>query len=234
MEMFNKIIFVSKDKDFISLAKKYTSNAYCMDIKDLKKSDKFVYFYFSPANSLCFMDGGIDYTLSREIMPGVEQKLRSVVQKHGYTSLLGRKYLPIGSCCLIDYDDNNILLSCPTMLLPQDVSETKNCYYATMAALYAVQEYYEKNEKDEKDFFIVMTSACCGYGKMDVEQSLCQCFQAIRDYKIYGDDATMISHSDGIILLKEPNMEEQPHVYANTEWLGQSIMFCEASKNKEN
>ena len=221
---FDKIVFISKDKDYISLASKYTSSTYCMDVSLYKKIDNCVYFYFSPANSLCFMDGGIDYALSRKIMPGVEKKLRSIVQKHGYLSLLGRKYLPIGSCCIIDNESDKVLVSCPTMLLPQDVSQTRNCYYATMAALYSIQEYFLKYEQ-EKDYRIIMTSACCGYGRMDIVDSLRQCFQAIRDYKTYGDDATIISHSYGIILLKEPNLKEQPHVYENTEWLGHEIMF---------
>jgi O-acetyl-ADP-ribose deacetylase (regulator of RNase III) len=35
-------------------------------------------YYISPANSLCFMDGGIDYALSRIIFPGIEKQLKNV------------------------------------------------------------------------------------------------------------------------------------------------------------
>lgn len=129
------------------------------------------------------MDGGIDFILSRYILKGCEKKLRDVVADHGYTSLLGRKYLPIGSSCIIDRNDNKVLVSCPTMLLPQDVSKTKNCYYSTMACLYSIAEYYPY-----KNYKIIMTSACCGYGKMNHIESLHQCFQAIRNYKKYGND----------------------------------------------
>jgi len=33
-------------------------------------------YYVSPANSLCFMDGGIDYALSRIIFPNIEMEVK--------------------------------------------------------------------------------------------------------------------------------------------------------------
>jgi len=50
------------------------------------------------------------------------------------------------------------------MLLPQDVSNTKNAYYATMSILYNV--LINKKEKIE-NIDILFTAFCCGYGKMN-------------------------------------------------------------------
>jgi O-acetyl-ADP-ribose deacetylase (regulator of RNase III) len=38
-------------------------------------------YYVSPANSLCFMDGGFDYALSRIIFPNIEAEVKQIVKK---------------------------------------------------------------------------------------------------------------------------------------------------------
>lgn len=43
-----------------------------MKIQDYVPSPNKKTYYVSPANSLCFMDGSIDYALSRIIFPNIE------------------------------------------------------------------------------------------------------------------------------------------------------------------
>jgi len=57
------------------------------------------------------------------------------------------------------------------MLLPQNVSNTKNAYYATIAVLYNI---FINAKEDIEDIDIIFTSFCCGYGKMEEEVSIQQ------------------------------------------------------------
>jgi O-acetyl-ADP-ribose deacetylase (regulator of RNase III) len=202
------IKFISLNDQFIQTAKKYGFIADTIKIQDYK-SDKKTY-YVSPANSLGFMDGGIDYALSRIVMPNIEPVVKQNIKNLKITNLIDRCYLPIGSSIIIDYSSIKSLVVAPTMLLPQDVSKTNNAYYATMAVLYNVicnrQESLEKVD-------ILLTSMCCGWGKMDIETSFQQIRKAIEDYKEYNPKIL-----NGSVILKQPNLSEQPKYYQNTEW----------------
>ena len=63
------IIFISLEEEFINKIKKYNYEGYIMKIEDYKIKRKT--YYISPANSLCFMDGGIDKPLSQIIFPNI-------------------------------------------------------------------------------------------------------------------------------------------------------------------
>ena len=97
------------------------------------------------------------------------------------------------------------------MLLPQAVPATRNAYYATMAVLYNVLVNRGEN-LDDVD--ILMTSFCCGYGKMSEQESIQQILDGIRDYPNYKP-----MRLTKFIILAEPNQHEQPKYYQNTEWL---------------
>lgn len=93
------------------------------------------------------------------------------------------------------------------MLLPQDVSNTRNAYYATMAVFLI-------NKKENIDNIdIIFTSLCCGYGKMTELNSMTQIMEGINDYKLY--NPTIINEN---IIIHEPNLLDQPKYYMNTEW----------------
>lgn len=169
-------------------------------------------YYVSPANSLCFFDGGIDLVLSRIIFPNIEPKVKKIVKDLNIRSIVGKYYLPIGSSIIIDHetDTNKSLIVSPTMLLPQDVSNTRNSYYATMAVLYNIL-INKKENIDNID--IIFTSLCCGYGKMPELDSIIQIMEGINDYKLY--NPTIINEN---IIIHEPNLLDQPKYYMNTEW----------------
>ncbi len=203
------ITFISLNEKFIELAKNKGLNAQVCRIENYKPI-KPVVFYVSPSNSLGFMDGNYDLALSRIIFPNIEKTVKLNIKKYGKINLLGRYYLPIGSSIINETNKiNNFMVSCPTMLLPQDVSNTSNCYFATIAALYNI---YINCKYNDDDIEIILTSMCCGWGKMTEENSLSQIIDAIETYKNYKPVCI-----DKCILL-EPNLDEQPKYYQNTEW----------------
>ncbi len=204
------IQFVSLNEEFITKIKSYEFEAYLCKIEDYVPNKNKRTYYVSPANSLCFMDGGIDLSLSRIVFSGIEKNVRSMVQKMNITTKLGRPYLPIGSSLIIDYDNQRSLIVSPTMLLPQDVSKTQNAYYTTIAILYNI---LVNRKEDLHNINIVFTSLCCGYGKMSIDESISQILDGIRDYQKY--NPVIINNN---IILCEPNLKEQPKYYQNSEW----------------
>lgn len=201
------IIFISLSKSFINKVKQLGFESYNMKIQEYKPKRKT--YYVSPANSLCFMDGGIDYALSRIIFPNIEKEVKSILNIYGKKNLLRRKYLSIGSSIIIEKGEKNLIVS-PTMLLPQNVSKTNNAYYATMAILYNLLINKKENLNN---IDIIFTSFCCGYGKMDEEESIKQIIKGINDYKNYKPN--IINEN---IIIYEPNLNEQPKYYQNTEF----------------
>jgi O-acetyl-ADP-ribose deacetylase (regulator of RNase III) len=207
------IIFISLNDTFTQKIQKHGFEAKTMHIQDYILNPLRKTYYVSPANSLCFMDGGIDFALSRIVFPSIELEVKSIVKELGIVSLVGKPYLPIGSSIIIskNTDTHKSLVVAPTMLLPQDVSKTHNAYYATMAVLYNI--LVNQNQKLE-DTDILFTSFCCGYGKMDEEISIQQILDGIRDYSHYKPN--VINHN---IIIHQPNLYEQPKYYQNTEFM---------------
>ena len=80
-----------------------------------------------------------------------------------------------------------------------------------MAVLYNILVNRGENLSDVD---ILMTSFCCGYGKMNESESIQQITNGIRDYMTYQPIWTAKN-----IVLAEPNLWEQPKYYQNTEWM---------------
>ncbi len=186
-------------------------SAHVMDIAEYVPVAGHKTYYVSPANSLGFMDGGIDLVLSRRVFPGVEPEVKEAIAEIGIKSLLGRYYLPIGSSLILDKDSRALSIS-PTMLLPQNIRATDNVYYATMATLYNIL-VNRKESLETTD--ILFTSMGCGYGGLLEEESILQILQAIQDYKIFYTP-TMVAEN---LVVWEANLDSQPSYYMNTEFL---------------
>lgn len=215
------IKFISLNNTFIEKIKKYGFEAKTMKIQDYISNPNKKTYYISPANSLCFMDGGIDYALSRIIFPDIETEVKKNVKELGIKNIMGRTYLPIGSSIIIDKENNKSLVISPTMLLPQNVSNTKNAYYATISVLYNI--LINKKEKLE-NIDIIFTSFCCGYGKMNEDVSIQQILDGIKDYINY--KPKVINKN---IIINEPNLYNQPKYYQNTEFFNikpEEIIKC--------
>lgn len=204
------IIFITLSESFNEKARQHGFDARTIKIQDYVPSATRKTYYVSPANSLCFMDGGIDYALSRLVFPNIEAEVKAVVKQLGITSIVGKPYLPIGSSVIVDRGDSKALVVAPTMLLPQNVSGTKNAYYATIAVLYNVLV----NRKESlANVDIIFTSFCCGYGKMDEAVALQQIIDGIRDYPTYTP-----KNINRNTIICEPNLQQQPKLYQNTEF----------------
>lgn len=204
------IIFISLSETYTQKIKQHGFEAKTMKIQDYIPNPNKKTYYVSPANSLCFMDGGIDYALSRIIFPNIEAEVKNTVRLLGITSIVGKPYLPIGSSIIIHKDNNKSLVISPTMLLPQNVSQTKNAYYATIAVLYNI---LINNKEDINNIDIIFTSFCCGYGKMDEDESIKQILEGLNDYIYY--KPKIVNKN---IIINEPNLYEQPKYYQNTEF----------------
>lgn len=205
------IIFVSLSDIFVNKIKEHGYDSKLIKIEDYVPEPNKKIYYVSPANSLGFMDGGIDFALSRKIFPNIENKVKNNIRTIGIKNLLGRYYLPIGSSMILECDDFRSLIVAPTMLLPQDISKTHNVYYATMAILYNI--IINKKEKLD-NVNIIFTSFGCGYGKMNEDESIRQIIDGINDYKNYKPN--VLNNS---IIINEPNLFEQPKYYQNSEWI---------------
>lgn len=207
------IRFVSLNPTFNEKIQEHGYEAFTQKIQDyVPRSNKHT-FYVSPANSLCFMDGGYDYALSRIVFPGIESEVRRAVRDLDIVSHVGKPYLPIGSAILLKIDDMRSLVVAPTMLLPQNVSKTKNAYYATQAVLFMVHSHIEQQGVSLDDVDIILTAFCCGYGKMEEDVAVQQMAEGIRDHKKYIPQWTT-----SFAVICEPNLLDQPKYYQNTEF----------------
>jgi len=214
------IIFISLSETYIEKIKQCGFEAKAMKIQDYVSNPNKKTYYVSPANSLCFMDGGIDFALSRIIFPNIEKEVKTIVKRLGIISIVGNPYLPIGSSIIVNKGDKSLIIS-PTMLLPQNVSNTKNAYYATMAVLYNI--LINKKENIE-EIDIIFTSLCCGYGKMEEDVSIEQIIDGVKDYINY---KPKVIYED--IIINEPNLYDQPKYYQNTEFFSikpEEITYC--------
>lgn len=166
--------------------------------------------FISPANSLGFMDGGIDYVLSRIMFPGIEQKVKQAFKSRGHISLLGRPYLPIGKAVTVETQHPDVfLIAAPTMWLPQDVQDTHNAYHA----MYAILEEAQKYPKIKK---IMLCGLCSGCGMMHPKEAIQQMFNAYTDFK----DGRPATYTIAQIA------DEQPYEYMNTEFKHISVEEC--------
>ncbi len=180
------ILFISLNTTFINEIAKHCYKGYVMNILNYIPHGERTTYYVSAANSMCTMNGGIDYILSRHVFKNAKSQLALIIKQYGKINASQQKYLPIGSSIIINHDDINKtnvrLISAPTMLRPQNVAHTRNAYYATMAILYNI---LINRGESLHDVDILFTSLCCGCGKMDEHESIKQILEGIRDYTTY-------------------------------------------------
>jgi O-acetyl-ADP-ribose deacetylase (regulator of RNase III) len=125
----------------------------------------------SPANSYGLMDGGVDRVINYTTNY-ISEKVQKIIQ----FQYKGEQ--PVGTCLIIPTDMNSpvkcqykYLAHTPTMRVPKDVSNTDNAYLAFRALL---SELINHNRQYNDINTIVMTSFCCGAGKMNPVQSALQ------------------------------------------------------------
>ena len=199
------------------------------DVKD-RLEDHTV--FVSASNSLLFADAGLDRVYSRHLFPGSEKAMKSLLPFIGKINLVGKRYLPIGDALMInvssmldkskmhDSPDESTdwlhiyLIACPTMLLPQNVKDTRNAYHSALAALKAAHAHPQIKR-------VVFSGMCCGWGKMAALDSARQMRHALLDFEAGVANGDIIKSQDKDALLYRSRFEplpEQPDFYENTEW----------------
>lgn len=216
-----KVIFidVSPDAQFIECLRSYFGERENIqyqygDVKDIDVQGK---AFISPANSLLFMDGGIDNVFSRVMFPGIEDKAKQKMRTLNKQTLIGRPYLPVGSAIIVPTQHpTTYLISSPTMFLPHDVSMTRNAYHSFMAAL-CVFDKFKKATNNKTVDTLVCCSLCCGWGKMSYQESAKQIWEAYHDFMSVKRPAELGDKSDPYSYVTASRDEEQPNCYDNRE-----------------
>jgi O-acetyl-ADP-ribose deacetylase (regulator of RNase III) len=216
--MVLKVVFVSLNADFCAVARRVGEyEVHEVPIQSYEPTSAHA-VYVSPANSLGFMDGGIDMALSRMVFPGIEREVKRGIRQIGRESRLGRPYLPIGSSMLLATEvPCRYLMVAPTMLLPQPIEGTTNVYEAaraTMANMRFCQQLVDV--QGEEDVEVIFTSMGCGWGHVSEVDSLAQMCAGIMDAS-----SKLETEPCGVanVWLREPTLGKQPKVYMNTEWV---------------
>lgn len=157
--------------------------------------------FVSPANSLLFMDGGIDQVYMN-LFPNIELNVKAKGREYGKMTFLGRHFLPIGHAIVVPTRKNGTyIVSSPTMFLPLDVSNTYNAYHATYAALTAALLCTNITH-------VVFPGMATGIGKLSIDKAAKQMWDAIED-SLSGEPARFSEHQI---------VQDQPSVYAYKEY----------------
>ncbi len=112
----------------------------------------------SPANSFGFMNGGIDFAISKNLGWHIEKRLQKVIREKYFGELL------VGQAEIIptDHTDFPYLISAPTMRTPMTIHRSPNVYLSMKAILTLLQ--YGKFENGEPIKDKVKTVALSGLG----------------------------------------------------------------------
>lgn len=165
-----EITFVSRDADALQVLQNELSDgkysfkySFKYVVKDIrKKADLDGYdVYISPANSFGELQGGIDM---QYFLHFGRKELQDKVYKEIKTRYQGE--VLVGEFCVITLPDDKLLLLCPTMTIPTDVSQTRNAYYFTRAMLKGLNILQKTGKKIKKVFCPI---PCIGVGGMDPE-----------------------------------------------------------------
>ncbi|MDR1316267.1 MAG: macro domain-containing protein [Spirochaetales bacterium] len=137
----------------------------CGNIFDIK-ADAII----SPANSFGFMDGGIDLVYSGYFGGEIQKSLQNKI----ISDFNGE--LPVGRAAIIETKNNTIkyLVSCPTMRVPEIISNTVNAYLAFRAGLIEIINFNQT--KSEK----ISSILCPGLGTLTGNISAKTCAKQMR------------------------------------------------------
>jgi O-acetyl-ADP-ribose deacetylase (regulator of RNase III) len=151
-----------------------------IDVREITKTYN-VTVIVSPANSIGFMDGGIDI-FYMQLFPGIQDRVQNRIKSFDITTHLGRYYLPIGSAVLVNTNDETCpLLACvPTMFLPDDIRGLDNVYWGIRGLLRLLDTSITIG-----DILVAIPCMGTGVGKLSGETSAKQVNDAIIDHCRY-------------------------------------------------
>jgi O-acetyl-ADP-ribose deacetylase (regulator of RNase III) len=98
-------------------------------------------YLVTAGNSFGFMDGGIDGYINEMISFRKEPRFNVIVRKHISEAFDG--LLPVGQSTILSIDNTFVnfkyLVYCPTMIIPENVNNTLNAFYAYRGSLLAIK-----------------------------------------------------------------------------------------------
>lgn len=186
--------------------------AYCHDILAWQHSTP---VFVSASNSLLFFDGGSDKAYER-IFPGVAARMQAWVRQYGFRDKFNMSCLPVGAATICRLDHRR-LICCPTMCLPQDVSQTRNAYYCFKLIL-------ELIAKQGDILRVVVPGLACGWGKMPFEVSAGQMREAYDDF-MAGRNQLDVATAASLTYCPRV-LNEQPKYYENTRFMDFDLTEC--------
>ena len=163
--------------------------------------------FTSAANGEGMLLGGVDNALDN-MFPMVQYIINETIAKIKYVNKHNQYFIPVGSATIVPVcnheenvvNDNQYLITAPTMLSPSNVKNTNNCYHALYAVLRVVQKYnaYLKENKLPEIDTILCPGMGTGVGGITSEDAAKQFYQAVYDFitidltgKIKPDDIEM-------------------------------------------
>ena len=209
-----RLHLVSLDRAFIASAADLFGKRATYSCSDIASVEREGAMFVSPANSLGFMDGGIDMVLSRTMFPGCEKRLKALIAALGHKTAPGRPYLRVGSAAWFMVGPRTGFIAAPTMFLPHDVADTQNAYWAFLATLVAARRAVQTSGGALHT--LVCTSLCCGVGRMDPEQAAIQMRRAWDDFHAGRIPEETEQVGPEYVLLPDRD-DEQPSNYDNRE-----------------
>lgn len=173
----------------------------------------------SPANSLGFMDGGIDMYYM-QLFPGIQKIVQDKIRSFGITSALGRPVLPIGSAMIVQTGSKSCpFLACvPTMFLPENIKGTENVYWAMRGLLNLLETI-----REDSNLTVAIPCFGTGVGRMTASESAIQIKKAMFDHQNNQNITRerLLKLADGTFPRNAYVLEKcackQPCNYANTE-----------------
>lgn len=123
----------------------------------------------SPANSFGFMNGGIDFAISKNLGWHIEKKLQKKLREDYFGELL------VGQATIIETDNVQFpyLISAPTMRTPMTILRSPNIYLATKAILTLLQNGKFEDGVPLKDKISSIAIPGLGTGVGQVPPLLC-------------------------------------------------------------
>lgn len=123
----------------------------------------------SPANSFGYMNGGIDFAISKNLGWHIEKRVQQRIRNEFFGELL------IGQALVVetDHEDFPYLISAPTMRTPMTILRSPNVYLATKAILTLVLHGELENKQAVSDKIKSVAIPGLGTGVGQVPPMVC-------------------------------------------------------------
>jgi len=176
------LIFVSRQPEMVSAWEEHFAGDSQVSVHPGSIFDVQCDALVSPANSFGFMDGGLDYSISRFFGWHVQDRLQKmIVEKHHGELLVGAaEIVPT------DHDRIPFVISAPTMRVPMILSETVNVYLATRAVILLVAHGHFPDGRPIREAVHTVAIPAMGTGVGRVSPTICA-----RQMKAAVDDALL-------------------------------------------